>query len=322
MLIFLHGEDDFLLNRRRQKLQSAFVKKYPGAEVLVFDFEDQRSPEDAQYALSACESGLFAAEKMVVFLHPSELAEESRKKFLAFLKQEQEHAEDRVVLLFVQPGKIKKTDAFMSALIKTAAKEENFSKLSDKDVAAFIKKELAGIDKEMKISSDALQTLIAIVGHDTAKIVSELEKLAVYKSEGKKIEPQDVALLLEGAQESRIFEALDALGRGDRKKATLLFHKEVEQADGAYQLLSMCAWQARRLLMVREAYDQGMRRSADIATHTKLQPFAVQKTLATIENFPLARIKKGLAMLSDFDTQLKTGGMDPLVALDLFIWRF
>jgi DNA polymerase III delta subunit len=98
--------------------------------------------------------------------------------------------------------------------------------------------------------------------------------------------------------------------------------REAAGAGGPHSILAMCAWQARRLLLVREALDKGRERAADIAAETKLPPFAVQKMLGTINNFPLARIKKGLGMLSDFDTEFKRGGMDPSVALDLFIWKF
>ena len=129
-------------------------------------------------------------------------------------------------------------------------------------------------------------------------------------------------MLVGTTKEQVIFEALDALSRGDKKRALLLFHREASGAEGAFPLLSMCAWQVRRLLQVRELFDMGVRRAGDIASKTKLPPFAVQRILGVINNFPLNRIKKGLSLLSQFDTQLKTGGMDPLVALDLFIWRF
>lgn len=92
--------------------------------------------------------------------------------------------------------------------------------------------------------------------------------------------------------------------------------------DQAYQILSMCAWQVRRLLLIREAFDQGVRNPRDIASRTKLPPFTVQKALPTIQHFSLARMKKGLGLLSEIDTALKQGKANPLVSLDLFVWKF
>jgi DNA polymerase-3 subunit delta len=324
MILFLHGEDDFSVNRRRRDLQQAFKEKYSESEVSVFDFEDQSGPEDLRRAFGACEGGLFASHKMVVFLHPSALEGPAEDMLKTFLK-EQVKKEDDTVLLFVEPRKIKKTHPIISFLIKHAGKEEAFPKPDAKDqstLAKLVEKELSVIASGMKFSREALRMFISIVGTDRARVASEIEKLVAYKGGEGMIEAEDIALLLEGSKESAIFDALDALGRGDRQRALILLDRETEGGDGAYQVLAMCAWQVRRMLMVREAYDQGMRHARDIALTTKLAPFVVQKALGTIDGFPLARLKAGLALLSDSDTKLKTGGMDPQVALSLFIWKF
>lgn len=321
MIFFLHGEDGFRVNERRQVFQKTFAKKYPQAEFFVLDFEDQGTPDNVKRGLSACESGLFATEKMVIFLHSFALGEIAEKLLLDFLKRFVEKTDANVALMFVQPGKIKKTHLLAKFLAKHADKEEALEKLEEKNVAAFIKRELALIDERASFSREALQLFIASLGTDSGRIRTELEKLAMFKPAGV-FEAEDILLLVGAAPENVIFEALDALGRGDKKRALLLFHREASGAEGAFPILSMCAWQARRLLQVRELFDKGTFRASDIASQTKLPPFAVQKMLGSINNFSTQRIKKGLSMLSQFDTQLKVGGMDPHVALDLFIWKF
>ncbi|MDP3957464.1 MAG: DNA polymerase III subunit delta [bacterium] len=321
MLFFLHGEDGFRVNERRSVFQKTFAKKYPQAEFFVFDFEDQGSLEDVKRSLAACEEGLFAIQKMVTFLHPFALGETAEKLLLNFLERFVKKTDVETALLFINPGKIKKTHPLAKFLMKHADKEEVMEKLEEKNIAAHIKKELAAIDEKASFSREALQIFILSLGTSTERIRTELEKLATYKPGGI-FEAEDVQLLVGSTPENVIFEALDALGRGDKKRALLLFHREASGAEGAFPLLSMCAWQARRLLQVRELFDTGIRRAGDIASETKLPPFVVQKMLGTIGNFPLQRIKNGLSLLSQYDTQLKTGGMDPLVALDLFIWKF
>ena len=320
MIFFLHGEDGFRVNERRSVFQKTFDKKYPGAEFFVFDFEDQGTPDDVKRATSACEEGFFATQKMVMFLHPFALGETQEKLLLNFLERFVKKTDAETTLLFVNPGKIKKTHPLAKFLVKHADKEETIGKLEEKNVSAHVKKELAAIDEKASFSREALQIFILSMGTSTERIRTELEKLAMYKPGGV-FEPEDVRLLVGSTPENVIFEALDALGRGDKKRALLLFHREASSSESAFPLLSMCAWQARRLLQVRELFDRGVRRAGDIASQTKLPPFAVQKMLSTINNFPLSRIKNGLSTLSQFDTQLKTGGMDPLVALDLFIWK-
>lgn len=321
MIIFLHGEDSFLITRRKQALVSAFQKKYAGAECFTFDFEDQGSLEDVRRALDACEGGLFATEKIVVFLHPFVLGEVAEKLLTKFLKEHVVLLPEHTILLFVHQGKIKKTNLLTKLLLAKADKEEVYGSLEGKALRTLITKELARFNERVTIATDALELLLVLTGNNTARQMTELEKLATYKGEGE-VTIEDIEQHLVAPEENNIFHALDALGRGDRKRALFLFRTETEKGEGAYPVLSMCAWQVRRLLLVREAFDKGIRRATDIVSATKLPPFTVQKALSTIEHFPLMRIKNGLTLLSDIDTALKQGKADPETSLDIFVWKF
>lgn len=321
MIIFLHGEDSFLVSRRKQALMKAFEKKYSDAEFFVFDFEDQSSLEDIKRAFGSAEGGLFSSAKMVVFLHPMSLPDAGENMCIEFLKQQKQSDDKKTILLFVQNGKIKKTNSVIKVLQKVADTEEMYSAHSPKEEITFAKKELKEIAPDVEFSPRALSLFLLLTAGNSARRISEIEKLASYKGSGI-IEEDDVRLLVESPEENVIFSALDALGRGDTRQALVLFHREAKKSEGAFPILSMCAWQVRRILLVREAYDRGIRRAGDIASVAKLPPFVVQKMLGSIQNFPLERAKKGLSLLSELDSDLKRGRKDPAVALDLFIWKF
>lgn len=321
MLLFIHGEDRFLVNKRRLELQKAFAQKYSDADIFTFDFEDQGTIEDTRRALSACEDGLFAARKMVIFTHPFELSETAAKFLLDFLEGFAHRTTAKTTLLFVHHEKIKKNHKLTHFLEKYADKTETFDKLQEKNAVVFINRELALIDNKSSFSREALRLFSELLGTDTARIVMELEKLAAFKP-GSVFETSDVFLLVSTSVEKNIFEALDALVCDNKKRALSLLRREVSGEKGEYPVLAMCAWQVRRLLLVREMFDRGIRSASDIAAQTKLPLFVVRKILGAIKNFPFARIKRGLAMLSDFDIELKRGGMDPRVVLDLFVWKF
>lgn len=321
MILFLHGEDTFLVGRRRRSLQEAFREKNSGAEVVVFDFEDARSPADIRQALQACEENLFAQKKMIIFLHPLLVDEPGEEALLNFLKSEAVLAEN--VYLFVAPGKIKKTHPLAKTLQRLAEKVEEFPKIDEGSLRAFAKKELERIDGRMSFSGGTLELLLSLVGTDTARLVQELEKLALYK-EGEVIDENDVRALVsdDRSREKVVFEALDALGRGQKEAALLLFREEAAKADGVYGILALCAWQVRKLLAIREVTDNGLSQAGEIARSLKLPPFAVERALRSIRDFPQPRLKKGLIFLSDLDVQMKQGEIAPEVALDLFVWKF
>ena len=136
---------------------------------------------------------------------------------------------------------------------------------------------------------------------------------------------EDILLFLRPSSETTIFQALDAMSRGERQRAFLLFTEEQageSKQESVYGLLSMCAWQLRRLIQIREAFDQGIRDAAGIARETKLPPFAVQNALRSLGGLPLSRLTSGLILLADMDAAMKIGELDPGVALDTFVWKF
>lgn len=321
MILFLHGEDSFRVNRRRRELQQAFVKKYPQAEVFVFDFEDQRTSQDVQRAFALAEQGLFATEKLLVFLHPMSLQGEGETLLLEFLKAVKKDSASPATMLFVEPGKTKKTQPIAKFLLKEADKVEVFEKMSEAEAASYVRKELSTLDPKMSFSREALGIFLQVTGGESARIRSELEKLSSFKP-GERIEPEDVRLFSDLPSQTTIFDALDCLGRGERGAALRLLASEASRPEGIFPVLSMCAWYIRTMLLVREAYEGGIRRANEVAVKTKLSPFVVRKALPRIGDFPLPRLKQGLTLLAELDTALKSSSLETETALDLFVWRF
>ena len=321
MIVFLHGEDSFLVNRRKVVLQKGFMKKYPTGEVFVFDFEDQSESSFVKQSLSVCEPGLFETKKLAFFLHSSALDETREKGMIEFVRDFSTKKSEDVTVCFIESGKIKKTQGIIKALLAYKDTEEIFPKKEVRNIGVYIEEELHSIDDQARFSREALQVFAKLLQDDTARIHTELEKLSLYKP-GEVFEKEDVLLLVSGSAEEVIFEALDALGNRERGRALFLFHKQGMSREGVYPLFGLCAGQVRRMLLVREMIDRGIRQQSEIATHTKIHPFVVQKILGIIAHFPLERVKKGLVLLSSLDSAVKQGEKDPLVALDMFLWKF
>lgn len=318
MKLLLYGNDPFLVHRRRRVLQDAFLKKYTEGETHLFDFEDQGAEASVREAFALAEQDLFSAPKMIVFLHPASLKDAPAKAFLELLE---EKGQGDAMLLFVQPGNFRKNDKTIAAIRRSVEKEELLDTPAGPKLDAWVRKELARIDPQASIGNEALQDLIRATKGELPRLSSEAEKLALF-AEAREITALDVETLVEFSKEDVIFQALDALSRGDRAQALLLFRAQETASDIARQLLSMCAWQVRRLILVRECFDRGQRASSDVAAYAGLRPFAAEKALRIIHTFPEARLRRGLSFLSDLDTCLKLGTTDPGVALNLFVWKF
>lgn len=323
MLYFLYGEDDVRIGGRRRELIDGFRKKYPMGEVQIFDFEDTGTPEAVRLACSACDQGLFSQSKLVLWLHPFALkeGEDALKTFLTrFVKEDTEG----ISLLVIAPGKLKKTHPVAAFLLKKAHRAEALEPLSGAALERYALSVLAGIDPRLSIGRPALALILKSVGADSFRLKQELSKLAAYRGTGM-ITSEDVALFIRSDRETTVFQALDALSQGFPERALAIFALEERDdaaGDAVYGLLSMCAWQIRRLIEIRDAYDRGICESSHIARATKLPPFAVQNALRSIGALPLSRLVAGLTLLADMDARMKQGEIDPMVALDTFVWKF
>ncbi|OGI22107.1 MAG: DNA polymerase III subunit delta [Candidatus Moranbacteria bacterium RIFCSPHIGHO2_01_FULL_55_24] len=319
MIRFISGNDLFLLGRRRRELQEAFLASSPEAELFVFDFEDQGRPEDVNRFFQACEAGLFAAPKMLIAFHPLALAAEAGERLEKFLETAALTERDDVTLLFIEPGNPKKSDPLMKWFAKHA-QSEVLAALEERGQEKLVLEELARLGSGARFSREGLRLFLARAGKDTANLCTELEKLALYRA-GEEIRPADVELMVGSDKEDTVFQALDALARGDRGTALLLFRNAAENKEGVLPLLALCAWQLRQFMMVREASDSGLRESGQIAKQTGISPFVAGKALRVTGEFPLARTRRGLRMLAEADQEIKRGDTDSLLALDLFISR-
>lgn len=323
MLYFLYGEDDVRIGDRRRELIIGFRKKYPTGEVQIFDFEDAGSPENSRLACSSCDQGLFAQPKLVIWLYPFALkeGEDALKSFLTrFVKQDA----DGISLLIIAPGKIKKTHPIAAFLLKKSQRVEELGSLSGTALEQYALSIVAGFNPKVSIGRPALTVLLKSVGTESFLLKQELSKLAAYRGEGV-ITSEDVAIFIRSSRETTVFQALDALSQGSPGRALAIFSNEQYRdtaSDTVYGLLSMCAWQMRRLIRIREAYDGGIRDSASIARATKLPPFSVQNAFRSISTLSLSRLVAGLTLLADMDAAMKQGKIDPGVALDTFIWKF
>ena len=177
----------------------------------------------------------------------------------------------------------------------------------------WLKKEIA--NKGSQIEPAAVKKLILFVGADLWRLANETDKLASYKA-GKLIIVQDVDSLVGAEVVSDIFKTVDALGQRQKALAFKLLHQHLEQGESEIYLFSMLAYQFRNLLLVKDQLERGAQFNA-LAAKLKIHPFVLRKSFDQAKNFSLSALKKIYSRLAEIDIQIKSGRIEPRVALDL-----
>ncbi|MCX6720019.1 MAG: hypothetical protein NTV36_02835, partial [Candidatus Staskawiczbacteria bacterium] len=125
---------------------------------------------------------------------------------------------------------------------------------------------------------------------------------------GGNVTREDVALLVKPNIENDIFKTIDALASKNKKLALSLLHKHLDNGDNSLYLLSMIAYQFRNLLIIKEN-----------PRNSGLHPFVVQKSLYLCNQFTIEQLKKIYRKIFQVDLDIKTGKVEPELALDLLL---
>lgn len=185
-----------------------------------------------------------------------------------------------------------------------------------KDLVGWVNRRAS--DKGGKFSPQAAVALVGAVGADQRLLDQEIEKLLTYTNQERPVSSQDVSLLVPYAQEAVIFDAVDALGQRDGAKAARLLHNLLDHGNDPLYLLAMIVRQFRLLIQIKELADEGQS-PPDIATKIKLHPYPTGKLYTQARNFKLEQLERVHKHLLELDVQIKTGKINDVVGLDLFI---
>ncbi len=307
MIIFLYGPDTY---RSRQKLNEVVghYKKIhkSGLDLKYFDLRE----EDFQDFKGQFQSvSMFAGKKLFILEDVSQNKDFKER----FLENAKKFANSENAILFYEAGEAPK-DKFFASLKKIGECQE-FKSLEGQKLRNWVRKELKEYGSE--INEKALNKLIDFVGNNLWQMGNEIKKLASYKNK-KKIEEEDIELLVKPEIETDIFKTIDALAARNKKQAIELLHEHIDKGDSPLYLLSMINFQFRNLLIIKDLIEKRKPFYA-FSKETGLHPYVIKKSCNSAQKFTFQELKKIYQKIFQVDLGIKTGRIEPGVALDVFI---
>ncbi|MBU2539697.1 hypothetical protein KJ786_00840 [Patescibacteria group bacterium] len=350
MVIFLYGQDSY---RSRQKLNE-IIEEYKkthksGLNLKFLDVEEVGFSID-NLTDETRQSSIFKEKKLVVVKNLFNDAD-LKEKFLKIVK---EMLDSEEIVVLYEEQKIKKSDSLLKFL-KKSAKVQEFESLSGVKLSNWVKKEIES--RNIKIDPIAQDLLLDYVGEDLWWLSNELQKLSNFKknsdgkvstksrildkvgtiedtrlrfhressigsgqSRDKTITIADVKLLVKPKIETDIFKTIDAIAQKNKKQALNLLYKHLEDGDAPLYLLSMIGYQFRNLLIVKDLAERNTPYNL-IAKKSGLHPFVVRKAYDQMRQFSLQELKKIYQRIFEVDLNIKTGRIEPEIALEMLIMK-
>ena len=156
-------------------------------------------------------------------------------------------------------------------------------------------------------------------------MANEIKKLVAYKTGHNQIttvtklcpeiEREDVELLVKSKIEIDIFKTIDAIAAKNKKRALKLLKAHLEKGDSPLYLLSMINFQFRNLLIIKDLIEKNL----SPYSFTNLHPYVIKKSISLLGKFSFSELKKIYQKIFEVDLDIKTGKIEPEMALDLLI---
>ncbi|MCX6812484.1 MAG: DNA polymerase III subunit delta [Candidatus Berkelbacteria bacterium] len=309
MLALFYGEDQYSLNQELKKIESQFaLENFGDLNISKFDGENL-SYENFLRSASAMP---FLADKRLIII--KNFLSSGDQKLREYFAENLEKLPKSVEIILAENGDFNKNLGLFKKLQKSKS-AVNFSLRQGFELEKWLVE--SAKSKKIPLSTSAAKKLIATAGNNSSRLLNELEKLDLFRlAAGKdQIGESDIEQMVAGENTSNVFDFIDALGVGNSRLAVRNFQKLIADGKNENYILTMIIFQFRNMLIIEDLIVRGVKRQ-NIAGEANLHPFVAGKTLKILENFDLPTLKRIYYRLSQVDIDIKTGHVEPKLALE------
>ena len=326
MLYILLGQDDFSLGHWLEE-----IKRNIGDQTLLAanttTLDGQQTTLDQ--LRTVCETVPFLAERRLVIVtgllerfEPK--GKSSRQAKNTHITNQQDAYKslaayitkipDSTILVLID-SKVGSNNPLFKEL-SAKAEVKSFPLLRDTKLRQWVQRYVA--KESGSISPLAVNLIAKLVGSNLWTMANEINKLLLFTS-GRRIEEEDVNLVVSCAQEANVFTMVDAILGFKAKIAEQSLQQLLQRGAAPAYLLVMLSRQVQLIVRARELRNQ-KKPETEIQNRLGLtSEFALRKTLEQADRYPLERLKQLYHKLLEADLSIKTGRYDAELTLNILI---
>lgn len=201
-------------------------------------------------------------------------------------------------------------------LVKKLLKDSNIlecNKLSDQEAYEFVQN--AFEEDNYQIDLKAINSLLDKSKENLTLLMSEINKLKIFKVDTKIITKEDVDQLVSKYDYDNIFELTNSVVNKDLTKALFLYQELLKRGEEPIKIIVLLANQFRTIFQVKKMLINTNNKK-EIADKLKIHPYRVE--LAKRINISEEILLDYLEKLADLDENIKTNRVDKESGLEMF----
>jgi len=318
--LLLLGEEPYLRDLCRAQLIEKYVPEAARAWALS-RFSAQRG--ETRAALDQAQTLPMLSPQQVVFLEETEaiekLGEKNREEAIEAIAGYLENPAPFTVLVLEASGldqrmRLAKLLTETSLIVDVGASEDAEERIP---TAVGLAKSLAN-DAGIEFEQGAAEDLAELVSGDLLRLKTEVDKLAAYSGERKRVRREDVAALVISEKTTTIWEVADLLATRQPKKALEFLERLLREGEEPPMMVGAMAWMYRKLIEASEI--RGATNGWQAARALGMRPEQAEIALRSARKTSRERLLEGLRALQKADDRLK-GGADERAVLEFLVWQ-
>lgn len=308
-LTLLTGEDLYHLDLGRVELLDGLVPEEDREYGLSIYADDK---VDVSEVVSAARSvGMFAPRR-VVLVRRLEILDGEPDALVAYAEAPPPNSH-----LIVQAPQLDQRRKLHKSLL-AHGHVLRFDPLDPSDSRAWVAelKEQAG-QRGLELSREAAAFLAEICGGDWHRLATELDKLALYHTEGGKVPLSEVRELASGSALLSGWEVADAMLARDAPAALHALRDLIDGGEEPIRILGGISWRARTMLQARAMLDAGAREH-DVVRATRSYPYR-EALMRGVRAYRLDELLAFPARLLHADRTLKSRQVDTRAVMESLV---
>ena len=148
--------------------------------------------------------------------------------------------------------------------------------------------------------------------------MNEAQEIVTYKNYTGSVTKEDIDALVTTNIDLDMFHLIDNIVGNKKKEALESFTEMLKYKIEPIQIVINLASQFRLFYQVKVLFSKGYS-EYEIADYLKVHPFRVKKSLERRSQFKEEELLNYIEKLADLDYQIKSGSIDKILGMELFI---
>ncbi|MEC0271049.1 DNA polymerase III subunit delta [Paenibacillus anseongense] len=312
-------------------------EKYKMREFIQVLTDSLIEPEHKEFAVSKFDlseislSSVLEDAETLPFMVPKKLviaknalfftgAKESNKiehqldRLTDYLKSPAEHT---VVVFTVDADKLDERKKIVKAL-KDMEAAVPFLSLSPEELQQWVAARAR--QRGFSFTGEATDQLILYTGGNLQSLSAEIEKISLYVGAGSEATTDVIDQLVARSTEQNVFILIEDIVNVRLDRAFVILEELLKQREEPIKIAALIARQFRIMLQVKELSKQGYSQQ-QMASQIGLHPFAVKVAEGQARKYNIEKLSDIMSQLADLDFQMKTGKIDKVLGLEMFLLR-